>query len=208
VIEVPADLPLAQIASLELAMCVEISFQQLARLGGVAGRKVGVSGLGPAGLLAVQLARAHGATEVVGIDPVAARRELAATLGAHRTAAPEASAWPASRGEGALDDAIDCTGVPASIEFLMDRTLRCVTIFGVLREEVRFTLRHWYPGLLLMGYNEHNRQAAETALRFIIEGKLRLDPLITQTLPFTRYAEGVELLRQKKAVKILFDPWA
>jgi threonine dehydrogenase-like Zn-dependent dehydrogenase len=208
VIEVPANLPLAQIASLELAMCVEISFQQLARLGGVVGRKVGVSGLGPAGLIALQLARAHGAAEVVGIDPVAARRELAATLGAHRTAAPEASAWPASRGEGALDDAIDCTGVPASIEFLMDRTLRCVTIFGVLREEVRFTLRHWYPGLLLMGYNEHNRQAAETALRFIIEGKLRLDPLITQTLPFTRYAEGVELLRQKKAVKILFDPWA
>ncbi|MEO6874957.1 MAG: zinc-binding dehydrogenase [Opitutaceae bacterium] len=208
VIEVPANLPLAQIASLELAMCVEISFQQLARLGGVSGRRVGVSGLGPAGLLAVQLARAHGATEVIGIDPVAARRELAATLGADRVVAPEASAWPASRGEGALDDAIDCTGVPASIEFLMDRTLRCVTIFGVLREAVRFTPRHWYPGLLLLGYSDHNRQAAETALRFIIEGKLRLDPLITQTLPFTRYAEGVELLRQKKAVKILFDPWA
>ena len=59
-LEVPATLAVAEIASLELAMCVEVSFQQLARLGGVAGRSLGLAGLGPAGLVAVQLARAHG----------------------------------------------------------------------------------------------------------------------------------------------------
>ena len=205
---VPDDLDPATLASLELAMCVEVSFQQLARLGGVAGRRLGLAGLGPAGLVAVQLARAHGAAEVVGIDPVAERRELAATLGASLTVAPKADAWPASRLNGALDDAIDLTGVPASIEFLMDRTRRCVTLFGVLREEVRFASRHLFgPGLLLMGYGDHNRAAAETALGFIREGKLRLAPLITHRLPFTRYAEGVELLRRKSAIKVLFDPW-
>jgi threonine dehydrogenase-like Zn-dependent dehydrogenase len=208
-LEVPASLGAADIASLELAMCVEVSFQQLARLGGVAGRRVGLAGLGPAGLVAVQLARAHGAADIVGIDPVAERRELAVKLGAHRTVAPDAIAWPASRANGALDDAIDLTGVPASIEFLMDRTRRCVTLFGVLREEVRFGTRHLFgPGLTLMGYGDHNRTAAETALRFITEGKLRLAPLITHTLPFTRYAEGIDLLRRKQAVKVLFDPWA
>jgi len=207
-LQVPHSLRAAEIASLELAMCVEVSFQQLARLGGVAGRKIGLAGLGPAGLVAVQLARAHGAAEVVGIDPVAVRRELALKLGAHRAVAPDAVNWPASRRENALDDAIDLTGVPASIEFLMDRTRRCVTLFGVLREEVRFTSRHLFgPGLILMGYGEHNRAAAETALSFIAAGKLRLDPLITHTLPFTRYAEGVELLRTKQAIKVLFDPW-
>ncbi len=209
VIEVPASLDVAQVASLELAMCVEVSFQQLARLGGIAGRSIGLAGLGPAGLVAVQLARAHGAAEIVGIDPVAERRALAASLGAHRSLAPDAAAWPASRDAGALDDAIDLTGVPASIEFLMDRTRRGVTLFGVLREEVRFGTRHLFgPGLVLAGYGEHNRAAAETALRFITEGKLRLEPLMTHTLPFTRYAEGVELLRTKQAVKVLFDPWA
>jgi threonine dehydrogenase-like Zn-dependent dehydrogenase len=206
-LEVPAALGPAEIASLELAMCVEVSFQQLAVLGGVADRRIGLSGLGPAGLVAVQLA--HGAAEVVGLDPVAERRTLAATLGAHRTIAPDAAAWPASRREGALDDAIDLTGVPASIEFLMDRTRRCVALFGVLREEVRFASRHLFgPGLVLMGYGDHNRAAAETALRFIVEGKLRLAPLISQTLPLTRYAEGVELLQRKAAIKVLFDPWA
>lgn len=208
-IEVPSSLDIAQIASLELAMCVEVSFQQLAKLGGIFGRSIGLSGLGPAGLVAVQLARAHGAAEVVGIDPVAERRALAESLGADRTMTPDAGAWPASRGENALDDAIDLTGVPAAIEFLMDRTRRCVTLFGVLREEVRYGGRHMFgPGLHLMGYGDHNRTAAETALRFIVDGKLRLAPLMTHTLPVTRYAEAVELLRSKQAIKVLFDPWA
>ena len=208
-LEVPAHLSVPEIASLELAMCVEVSFQQLAAAGGVAGRRVGLGGLGPAGLVAVQLARAHGAAEVVGFDPVADRRALAATLGTHRSLAPEADTWPPSRSLSSLDLAIDLTGVPASIEFLMDRTRSCVTLFGVLRESVRFQPQHLFgPGLLLAGYGEHNRVAAETALRFITEGKLRLAPLITHTLPLTRYADAIALLRTKTAIKVLFDPWA
>jgi len=209
-LEVPADLPLDRVASLELAMCVEVSFQTLAAQGGIAGRRIGLAGLGPAGLVATQLARAHGATDVVGIDPVASRRELALRLGAHRVTAPDAAAWPASRDDvHALDDAVDLTGVPASIEFLMDRTRRCVTLFGVLREEVRFGLRHLFgPGLALVGYADHNRVAAETALAFIEAGQLDLSALITYRLPFSRYAEAVDLLRRKEAIKVLFDPWA
>lgn len=207
-LKAPDSLLPAELASLELAMCVEGSFEQLAALGGSLGR-IGLGGLGPAGLVAVQLARAHGATEVIAFDPVPARRELAKTLGAHQALAPDAAKWPPSRKENALDDSIDLTGVPASIEFLMDRTRRCVTLFGVLREEVRFAgTRHMFgPGLILMGYGNHTRTAGVTALRLIQEGKLKLAPLVTQTLPFTRYAEGVELLRKKQAIKILFDPW-
>lgn len=204
---IPRDLESAAVASLELAMCVEVSFQQLASLGHPLGR-IGLSGLGPAGLVAVQLARAHGAKEIVAFDPVAERRQLATRLGADRALAPDTTAWPESRQNGALDDAIDLTGVPAAIEFLMDRTRRCVTLFGVLRDEVRFSAKHLFgPGLILSGYGNHNREAAETVLRFIIEGRLNLQPLISQTLPFTRYAEAVDLLRAKQAIKILFDPW-
>jgi len=199
-----------QVASLELAMCVEVSFQRLAEMGGVKGRRVGVAGLGPGGLVALQLARAHGAATVVGIDPVPARRELAMRLGADEVAAPDAEAWPADRRAArALEVAIDCTGVVPSIEFLLDRTKRVVTIFGVLRGEVRYTGRHmWGPGVTLMGYGDHNRTAAETALGFVEAGSLNLSALVTHTLPLPRYAEGVELLRRKEAIKVLFDPWA
>ena len=42
----------------------------------------------------------------------------------------------------------------------------------------------------------------------MLDGKLALAPLATHTLPLTRYAEGVQLLRRKEALKIRFDPWA
>ena len=199
----------AEIASLELAMCVEVSFQRLAAAGNIAGHRVGVAGLGPAGLVAVQLARAHGAAEVVGIDPVAARRELARTLGAGRVLAPESATWlDDRRSETALDYAIDCSGRADSVEFLLDRTRSAVALFGVLREDVRFAPRHmWGPGVSLLGYGEHNRRAAETALALVEAGSLRLAPLVTHTLPLHRYAEGVELLRRQEAIKVLFDPW-
>ena len=53
---VPRDLEVDAIASLELAMCVHVTFDQLAKFGGVRGKRVGVAGLGPAGLpLGLQL---------------------------------------------------------------------------------------------------------------------------------------------------------
>lgn len=57
---VPSDLPDEKLASLELAMCVQVSFDQLERLGLVEGREMAVGGLGPAGLVAVQIAQAMG----------------------------------------------------------------------------------------------------------------------------------------------------
>jgi len=208
-LKVPRYLKDEEIASLELAMCVEVSFQQLAVLGGVKGRRLGISGLGPAGLLGVQMARAHGAAEVVGIDPMTERRDLAHELGAHLVLDPAHDEWSASRSDGAMDDSIDMTGLPISIEYLMERTKRAVALFGVLREEVRFTSRQMFgPGLILMGYADHNRKAAETALQMIGEGKLKLAPLVTEKMSFNDYGKGIDLLQQKKAIKILFDPWA
>jgi threonine dehydrogenase-like Zn-dependent dehydrogenase len=207
-LEVPPALAVEEVTSLELAMCVQVSFDQLGRRNGVQGKRFGVSGLGPAGLVAVQMARSYGAGEVVGIDPLPERRELAAQLGADIVLAPDVEAFPPGRfGPDAFDAALDCTGLKVSVEFLMDRTRGTVAIFGVLREHVAFGYDHWRGGLALLGYGSHNRQAAEQALRLILEGQLKLAPLATHTLPLNRYADGVELLRTRKAIKVRFLPW-
>jgi threonine dehydrogenase-like Zn-dependent dehydrogenase len=207
VIEIPADLTPQEIAPLELAMCVQVSFDQLLKLDAVQGRRFGVSGLGPAGLVAVQMAKAYGAREVVGIDPLADRREVALQVGADVALPPDEAAFPAGRaGTLALDAAIDCTGLKASIEYLMDRTQQVVSIFGVLREDVRFGARHW-GGLSLLGYGRHNRPAAARALALVENRQLALSPLVTHSLPFTRYPEGIEWLRTKRAIKVCFLPW-
>ena len=206
-LEISPALPPEAIAPLELAMCVQVSFDMLAKLDAVRDKRFGVSGLGPAGLVAVQMARAYGARQVIGLEPLPARRKVANQLGADQVLAPDSAVFPAKRtGPEALDAAIDCTGLKVSIEFLMDRTVEAVAIFGVLREDVTFGARH-RSHLALMGYGSHNRQAAERALRLVQSGQLRLAPLVTHTLPFTRYEEGVTLLREKKALKVCFLPW-
>ena len=196
-----------QIASLELAMCVQVSFDTLLQQRLVEGKRFAVSGLGPAGLVAVQMAKAYGAAEVVGIDPLDRRRAMAGELGVSQIVDPGASgALPAGRSGGSvIDTALDCTGLKVSIEYLMDRTRDAVAIFGVLREDIVFGPAHW-AGLSLIGYGSHNRGAANRALELIASGKLDLAPLATHTLPLSEYKEGIELLRRKEAVKVCYLP--
>ena len=207
-LEIPSNLTPEQIASLELAMCVQVSFDQISNVKSIAGSRFAVSGLGPAGLVAIQLAKAYGAAEVIAFDPVESRRELATSLGADRALDPtDENAFPHNRfSPEAIDLAVDCTGLKVSVEYLMHRTVDVVALFGVLRDNVDFGFTHWCRGLHLIGYGSHNKGAAETALAHIVAGHLRLDPLITTTLPLARYAEGVELLRQQQAIKVCFTP--
>jgi threonine dehydrogenase-like Zn-dependent dehydrogenase len=208
-IEIDRALPADRIASLELAMCVQGSFNQLRQSGGIGGKKIAIAGLGPSGLVAVQLARASGAGRVIGLDPLEERRQLAMELGADEVRDPGEFAWPTRRSHpDAFDCAIDTTGFASSIEALMNSVRECVAIFGVLRETIRFGPEQWWGGFALLGYGTHTLAAAEEAYRLIREGKLNLAPLISRQLPMNRYAEGVELLRNKTAVKILFDPWS
>lgn len=207
-IEINGSLRSEEIASLELAMCVQGSLDRLRQCGSIEGKKLAIGGLGASGLVAVQLARAYGAGTVIGLDPLVRRRRLATELGADEVWDPGEYRWPPGRTHpDAFDSSLDTTGFPVSIEALMRSTRESVAIFGVLREHVRFGPEQWWGGFALLGYGTHTRAAAAEAYGLILEGKLKLAPLISGRLPFTRYAEGVERLRKKEAVKILFDPW-
>lgn len=210
VIRVPAGLPPEATAPVELAMCVGATFLMLRPLNIFAGKRIGIGGLGPAGLIAAQIARAEGAVEVVGFDLSPARRDHAGAhfvdavydprdvaLGKKVPARP--SATPT------LDSAIDCVGAKASVEFLMDRVRDVVALFGVQREDYVFKPRH--NGLRLCGYPGHSRAAAEYAVGLIERGQLNLAPLVTHHLPLERYAEGIDLLERQEAIKVCFHPW-
>jgi threonine dehydrogenase-like Zn-dependent dehydrogenase len=207
-LHIPSDRKPEDVASLELAMCVQVSVDQLGDRGGLADKRVAVNGLGPAGLVAVQLVLAAGAEEVTGIDPLPHRRALAEELGADRTLDPLAGRLPSGRSApDAFDTAIDCTGLAPAVQALLDSTREAVALFGVLRDEVRYGFRHW-GGLTLIGYGSHNRLAAERALGRLLDGRLTLAPLVSAVLPLTRYAEGVAMLRDRSALKICYQPWA
>lgn len=200
VIRVPSHLPPEALAPLELAMCVGASFLMMKEMNVIAGRRFGVVGLGPAGLIAAQMARAEGANEVIGFDFTEARREQGLKIGL--TAAYD-SREPLDIPK--FDTAIDCVGAKASVEWLMDRTIDVVSLFGVQREPYTFSPRH--NRLRLCGYPGHSRTAAEYAVGLIEAGKLNLAPLVTHHFPLEGYADAVDLLERQEAIKVCFWPW-
>ena len=209
-IPVPAELPYEATASVELAMCVGASFLMLIEMGVISGRRIGVTGLGPAGLIAAQMARAEGAAEVVGIDTSEVRCEYALRSGvvteAHTTTSPAGVSLPARPAKPTFDSGIDCVGAKSSVEWLMDHVRDTVALFGVQREAYSYEPRHYHPPLRLCGYPGHSRQAAEYAVRLIAEKRLDLSLLVTHTMPLEQYNEGIDLLEKQEAIKICFIP--
>jgi len=177
-------------------------------MGTLRGRRVGVTGLGPAGLVALQMARAEGAAEVHGFDPIRERRELALRLGASSCHDPRGeldAAFPAWPARPRLETSVDCVGAKASVELLLDRTEDTVSLFGVQREDYVYAPRH--SRVRLCGYQGHWRESAEYAVLLIASGKLDLAPLVTHRLPLERYGEGIDLLEARAAIKVCFLPW-
>lgn len=202
VIEVPEHLHYTQVVSLELAMCIAGTILRLRRTVGIAGKRCAVNGLGPAGLIALQMLAAEGATEVIGIDPLAARRDLALALGASAVYEAGSSSLAERHGNTAPDIAVDCVGYPGAVRYIMDHTNEAVALFAVQRDD--YVLNH--PGLSVIGYPGHFRESAEYALELIVAGKLDMRPLITKELPLEAYDEAVGLLRDQAAIKICFVP--
>jgi threonine dehydrogenase-like Zn-dependent dehydrogenase len=204
VIPVPEGLPDAALAPLELAMCLGTVFRTLQPMNVLQGRTVGISGLGPAGLVALQMARAEGAETVIGFDLNPERRAAGVQLGADACYDPREGLPAEWKGRG-LHTAVDCVGAKASVEFLMDHTADVVALFGVQRVDYTFAPRHY--SLTLVGYKGHSRESAEYALRLVTAGKLNLTALVTHTFPLEQYGEAIDLLEQQQAVKVCFLPW-
>lgn len=209
VIRVPDSLPFHATAPVELAMCVGASFLLMKQMDVIQNRVFAVVGLGPAGLIAIQMAKAEGAKSVIGFDLEPSRRELAQTIGADETYDSReaiAEKFPVRPQPTTIQTGIDCVGAKATVEFLMDRTQDVVALFGVQREPYTYHPRH-YRGLRLCGYPGHSYDAAQYAVDLMEEGKLDLSPLVTHQMPLEKYAEGIQLLENRQAIKVCFKPW-
>lgn len=208
VIHVPDSLPLSATAPVELAMCVGASFLVMKQMNVIKDKVFAVVGLGPAGLIAVQMAKAEGAAKVIGFDLEVARRDLALTIGADETYDSRDALqdiFPARPEAPVIHSGIDCVGAKESVEFLMDITHDVVALFGVQREPYTFHAKH--RNLRLCGYPGHSYEAAVYAVDLITQGNLDLSPLVTHEMPLEKYEEAIELLENRQAIKICFKPW-
>jgi threonine dehydrogenase-like Zn-dependent dehydrogenase len=175
------------------------------RAGSVAGRRVGVSGLGAAGLLCTQALRALAPAELIGFDPVPERRALALHAGADQALAPDSAEWEALRA-APLDLTIDCSGAGAAISAALNVTKGRVLVFGVPHGPVAFGPAQWRSGVTLEGYGGRLRAAADLARHLLVTRQVHESLYVTHTLPLKQYPQAVELLRRKAAIKVCLTP--
>ncbi|MAE60360.1 MAG: hypothetical protein CMJ49_03285 [Planctomycetaceae bacterium] len=201
---IPEGDPAAAWAPLELAMCVATTMLDLRDHGFLPCRRIGISGLGPGGLIACQMAGAMGVQEVIGFDPDDRRREFAAGHGWAEPMDPSAANANMNRGKpDAMDVSIDCVGSAKVIAFLSDHTNDVVAIFGVQREDYAFKPRHGVaPALRLWGYPGHHLAGARFAHGLVRENSLDLQSLCTHCVPLRQYDQAVSLLLSKEAIKV------
>jgi threonine dehydrogenase-like Zn-dependent dehydrogenase len=204
VLAFPKTMPFQEAALLELLTCLTTT---ILRAGEVVGARVGVSGLGPAGLLAVQALKARGAAEVVGFDVDPSRLELAHTLGADRVIQPGSPEWQElTLREANLPLSIDCIGVAPSVNNLLKVTSKRVLLFGVPHGQIQFGITEWMKGLSLEGYGSRSEEGAHYARHLLVSGQVKAGPIVTTVLPLEEYDHGVALLESKEAVKVFFTP--
>jgi threonine dehydrogenase-like Zn-dependent dehydrogenase len=200
----PDTMRFERMALTELLTCLASA---LFKAGEVDGKRVGVSGLGPAGLMAVQALKARGAREVVAFDIAQDRIDLAKQLGADRGMVPGSEEWseflPTNRN---LDISIDCIGLARSVNDLMRITRDQLIVFGVPHGDILFTMEAWFKDLSIEPCGPRTERGARYAAHLLTSGQVKVDSFIHATLPMERYDEGVGLLMDKRAIKVAFDP--
>ncbi|WP_433667693.1 zinc-binding dehydrogenase [Nocardia sp. CA-136227] len=172
------------------------------------GSALAVFGAGSVGLSAVLAARVAGCTDIVAVDPLPARRELALSLGATAAFDP-AEAKDAIRSSlGGIDYAIDCVGDPGVIRTALG-VLRspgmCATV-GVRGRANPLEIDQTKlvgKGQTIRGVVEGDAEPA-TFIPLLIElyraGRFPLDRMIT-TFPFDKIHDAVAATQDGTAVK-------
>lgn len=219
-IKVPKGIDPLKLAPIEMATCVSANILELKAMNAIEGRRAGVSGLGPAGLIAAQMLRAEGAEEVIGLEISEPRRDYALSSGVvDRAIDPlgeEGKALPVRRGGDVgresqadpIDVSIDCAGGRASVQYLMDHTRDIVSLFAVQREPYTFEggvvgLHH---GLKLFGYPGRDPACGEYAVRRVRNGSIDLSLTVSHTMSLEEYGKALELMESHRALKVAFLP--
>lgn len=175
------------------------------------GTSVVVFGAGGVGISAIQGARIAGAAEIVAVDMVDAKLEMAKKFGATHAVKPEdleGAKLEVTRGEG-FDYALECIGNPATIRGSFDAVRRGGTavIVGVgkLTEMVQFSAFELF-------FNEKNLKGSmygsanvrtdfDRLLRLWRQGKLDLEGMISRRIKVDEVNEAFRAMQAGEVIR-------
>lgn len=180
-----------------------------------AGVKVAVVGCGPIGLMAVAVAKASGASQVIAIDKNEYRLNLAVQMGATETISiakedPLKNVSALTNGEG-VDLVCEMSGHPTAIRQSLKMAANGgrVHILSLPEHPVCIDMTNdiVFKGLTVQGITgrkmfETWRQVSE----LLHAGTIQIKPVITHHFSLEEYKKGFELMKEGQCGKVILIP--
>lgn len=211
VYKLPEGVELQEAAFTEPLSCV---LHGLKRIEVRLGSSVAIFGLGPIGLLHLQMVKRMGASLVIGVDLIEEKIELAEKLGADYVINPSKEdaaerIKELTKGRG-VDIAIEASG---SLKAFQD-ALRSLDysgkllVFGVAPQRALVNLSPFqlYRRELSIIGSFINPYTTKLALKVLSTGMVNVKPLITRVLNLEETDLGFELVKGGKVIKVLLKP--
>lgn len=172
----------------------------------VEGKRVVIFGMGPTGLAASAVAKAKGATEVIGIDPVEYRRNLGLKMGCDKVY----DVLPPEYDNG-VDIVIDMSGFPPAIARAFDavRIGGVLMAFGIPKSPITVDWGKYMINkelTILSVFGRHIWETWEQTTELLKSGKINLDPIITHRYPLSQFEEAMAMMKSGQSGKIVLTP--
>ncbi|MBI2025827.1 MAG: alcohol dehydrogenase catalytic domain-containing protein [Candidatus Levybacteria bacterium] len=172
----------------------------------VKGKKVLVMGLGPTGLCAGMVAKAYGASEVVGVNRREYRRKLALKLGLDR-AVGELD----PKEYGSFDAVLEMSGNRIGIQVAFDSVKigGKIIAFGIPKEEISFDWGKYLINKELLIDSVFGRMIWNTweeATKLLVSKKVDLRKTITHKFKLKDFDEAMKVMKSGECGKILLTP--
>jgi L-iditol 2-dehydrogenase len=178
------------------------------------GESVAVIGLGVSGQLHVQVAKARGASKVIGISRSRFKNDLAKQLGAdvviESGPGTVAKVLEETEGRGA-DVVIECTGVMTSIAdaIRMVRFGGRIMMFGITSATSGALPFYdlYFKELTLINNRAATAQDFPVTIDLVARGALRLEPLVTHRMALDELGTALDLVEDgaERRLKIILD---
>ena len=175
--------------------------------------KVLILGAGPIGLSLLQCCLSEGVEDVIVSEKSPRRLEVARQLGAVVVDVTkeglEERVKALTKGEG-VDVAFECAGAAVTTKQALSLTRRggrvmLIAHYGKSTEIDPEEIVS--KSLIVYGYGSYLRDPLKEAVRLILEGKVKLKPLISHEFPIERAKEAFETASQPDiSVKVLIKP--
>ena len=178
------------------------------------GETVLISGPGPIGLLCLKLLVAEGVKTIVagaaGDDQRldAARRIGAAVVVDTATRSLNDVILEETGGLG-VDVAIECSGHPDSVRACLEslRPMGRYTQVGICGRDIVFPMDQiFYKQLTVVGSVCYTAATWQRMMDIYAQGKVRLQDLVTASLPITEWSAAFDMCRDRTALKVVLYP--